>query len=127
MWQYLPIFAISFFLSPVLWVQVSSGSVQTLPSLALEGLKFLRCFGMPRTVEPLPSAKPSFVFLRGRFSRLANFPPAAFPNYRCFLKLQGTTGRAGRKAKNVFKNKILHEFFRDEARPFMRKSATVYA
>ena len=61
------------------------------------------------------------IFTTGEFSTTA---PAQLQGFK---KLQGTTGRAGKSAKNSLKNKKLREFFRGGAVPFMRKSGTVYA
>ena len=58
---------------------------------------------------------------------IGEFSTTAPAQLQGFKKLQGTTGRAGKSAKNSLKNKKLREFFRGKAPPFQRKSATVSA
>jgi len=55
-------FTTFFFLPSTQSVQASPDFVQALPPVALESLKLLRCFGMPRTIRLPPLAKPSFAF-----------------------------------------------------------------
>ena len=78
-------------------------------------------------VRILPFCRTVFCLFAGPIFTIGEFFTTPPPNYRVFKKLQGTTGRGEKSAKNSFENKKLREFFRGEALPFMRKSATVYA